>query len=199
MSFSLTDDNPPWSSKNDYSNHDAQHLILEMLPDLVPKSLQRIAKLSSSHREDAKGTMTLPSNEMARLLILKQCKVLDTDRNDIEFDRFVALAKRIFHAPIAMISFIDYDRQWIKSCVGGKISNPNVPRSDSIDADLMFPDAHEIKLILNGDEQDKMTRLVEKLGLREQLPLRFYIGAAIIIDGFKLGVLSLFDNEPHDY
>eukprot|EP00981_Chlorochromonas_danica_P006826 scaffold1493_cov172-Ochromonas_danica.AAC.4 len=136
---------------------------------------------------------------MARLLILKQCKVLDTERNDIEFDRFVALAKRIFHAPIAMISFIDYDRQWIKSCVGGKISNPNVPRSDSIDADLMFPDAHEIKLILNGDEQDKLTRLVEKLGLQEQLPLRFYIGAAIIIDGFKLGVLSLFDNEPHDY
>lgn len=98
-----------------------------------------------------------------------------------------------------MISFIDYNRQWIKSCVGGKISNPNLPRSDSIDADLMFPDAHEIKLILNGDEEDKLNQLAEKLGLQEQLPLRFYIGAAIIIDGFKLGVLSLFDSQPHDY
>eukprot|EP00981_Chlorochromonas_danica_P007734 scaffold1873_cov182-Ochromonas_danica.AAC.2 len=190
MSFSFTDDGPPWSSKNDNSDHDAQHLTLEMLPDLVPKSLQRIAKLSGSRREDTRGVMSLPSNEMARLLILKQCKVLDSDRNDIEFDRFVALAKRIFHAPIAMISFIDYDRQWIKSCVGGKISNPNLPRSDSIDADLMFPDAHEIKIILNSDEEDKLTQLAEKLGLQEQLPLRFYIGAAIIIDGFKLGVLS---------
>lgn len=37
----------------------------------------------------------VPDNETARLLILRQTKILDSDRNDVEYDRFTSLAQRI--------------------------------------------------------------------------------------------------------
>jgi hypothetical protein len=37
----------------------------------------------------------LPSNETARLLILKQTKIIHSNRKDSEFDRFASLTKRV--------------------------------------------------------------------------------------------------------
>ncbi|UUZ52443.1 GAF domain-containing protein [Massilia sp. H-1] len=43
--------------------------------------------------------------------------VLDTPEDD-RFDRITAIAQRLFHVPIALISLVDGERQWFKSRAG---------------------------------------------------------------------------------
>jgi diguanylate cyclase (GGDEF)-like protein len=59
-----------------------------------------------------------PDTERRRLKALRDYKVLDTPR-EVAFDRITRLAKTILRAPIAQISFIDCDRQWLKASEGG--------------------------------------------------------------------------------
>ena len=59
----------------------------------------------------------IPSNELARLAALRQYEILDTAPEKV-FDDFTFLAAQICRTPIALISFIDGDRQWFKSKVG---------------------------------------------------------------------------------
>ena len=60
----------------------------------------------------------IPVNEALRVFTLKATEVLDSDTSEPSFDRFVALAQRIFDVPIALISLVDVDRQWFKANVG---------------------------------------------------------------------------------
>lgn len=54
-----------------------------------------------------------PSEEM-RVAFLRSLTILDTAQ-DINLDRIVTLCRQIFDVPIADISLIDKDRQWLKS------------------------------------------------------------------------------------
>jgi PAS domain S-box-containing protein len=60
-------------------------------------------------------TAALASSE--RLAALHDTGLMDTPI-DPAFDRFTRLASRILHAPISMISLLDENRQFIKSCIG---------------------------------------------------------------------------------
>ena len=55
--------------------------------------------------------------EDKRLTALGSYQILDT-LPEKEFDAITRLAAYICKAPIALISFIDAERQWIKSAVG---------------------------------------------------------------------------------
>jgi len=59
----------------------------------------------------------LPHNEENRLLSLKRLHVLDTQSEE-EFDRITRLTKKMLNAPIVLVSLVDKDRQWFKSCLG---------------------------------------------------------------------------------
>src|ERR1700742_3719406 len=56
--------------------------------------------------------------ERRRLKALRDYKLLDSP-HEAAFDRITRLAKTILRAPIAQISFIDHDRQWLKASEGG--------------------------------------------------------------------------------
>src|ERR1700742_1712880 len=56
--------------------------------------------------------------ERRRLKALRDYKLLDSP-HEVAFDRITRLAKTILRAPIAQISFIDHDRQWLKASEGG--------------------------------------------------------------------------------
>jgi hypothetical protein len=97
-----------------------------------------------------------------------------------------------------MISFVDFDRQWIKSAIGLRIVDNDINRADSVDSSLMFPDAHELKLVLNSEKEPLVANLAASMML-DNIQFKFYIGAAIVVDGFKIGVMSLLDTKPHEY
>jgi PAS domain S-box-containing protein len=59
----------------------------------------------------------IPGNEKDRLEALRNLALMDTEREE-RFDRYTSLAARAFDVPIAQISLIGEDRQWIKSCFG---------------------------------------------------------------------------------
>src|SRR5437868_1085389 len=60
---------------------------------------------------------TLPFNEEERIKALNQFNILDTIAEQA-FDDLTSLAAQFFRTPIALISLVDRERQWFKSCIG---------------------------------------------------------------------------------
>jgi diguanylate cyclase (GGDEF)-like protein len=130
-----------------------------------------------------------PPDEASRLDTLRALNVLDTPPEE-RFDRLTRLARRLFRVPTALVSLVDADRQWFKSCDGLPVSE--TPRSVSFcghailsDEILMIPDAlldhrfHDNPLV-TGDPH-----------------VRFYAGCPLRApNGRKLGTLCLIDREP---
>ncbi|GAA2983329.1 GAF domain-containing protein [Actinokineospora diospyrosa] len=56
-------------------------------------------------------------SEIQRLAAVKALRLLDTPREE-RFDRITRLTQRLLDVPIALVSLVDVDRQWFKSCVG---------------------------------------------------------------------------------
>ncbi|MEI6875009.1 MAG: GGDEF domain-containing protein, partial [Spirochaetota bacterium] len=57
----------------------------------------------------------IPENEASRLDTLRALELLDTAEEE-RFDRLTRMAKKIFAVPIALVSLVDENRQWFKSC-----------------------------------------------------------------------------------
>jgi PAS domain S-box-containing protein len=69
---------------------------------------------------------SLTDTEMRRLFALWQLSVLDTDPEP-RFDDLTKVVSKSLNVPTALISLVDLDRQWFKSCVG--LSATETPRS----------------------------------------------------------------------
>jgi len=59
----------------------------------------------------------IPSNDPERLAALHRYAVLDTEK-ERSFDRLTSLAAKLLQVPIALVSLVDAERQWFKSCLG---------------------------------------------------------------------------------
>ena len=134
-------------------------------------------------------TPDTPRDEEARLKALRSLNVLDTP-SEQRFDRLTRLAKRMFDVPIALVSLVDENRQWFKSCIGLNVSE--TPRDISFcghailgNAIFVIPDAAE-------DERFSDNPLV----LNEP-HIRFYAGCPLrYLDGSMLGTLCIIDTQP---
>lgn len=130
-----------------------------------------------------------PINESSRLSTLRSLNILDTSPEE-RFDRLTRLAKRLFGVPIALISLVDADRQWFKSCQG--LSATETPRDISFcghailgEDILMVPDA----------QLDQ--RFFDNPLVTGDPKIRFYAGCPLTVpNGSKLGTLCLIDVEP---
>jgi len=58
----------------------------------------------------------LPIDEELRIADLLSYDILDSEREK-DFDQLVELASQITHCPVAMMSFIDRKRQWLKASI----------------------------------------------------------------------------------
>jgi PAS domain S-box-containing protein len=131
----------------------------------------------------------IPANEDARLRRLQEYRILDTDPEK-RFDDLAFLASYICQTPVAMISLIDSDRQWMKSVVGYP---PLV-----LQRDISFC-AHTIlepeMLVVEDATRDER---FSKNPLVAQAPsVRFYAGVPIFsYDGLALGSLCVLDRTP---
>ena len=72
----------------------------------------------------------IPHDEARRLQSLRAYEVLDTPPEP-QFDDLTRLAAEICGAPMATITLVDADRQWIKSRIGGATAQTSLIALDS--------------------------------------------------------------------
>lgn len=133
-----------------------------------------------------------PQDEVARLDTLRALNILDTSPEE-RFDRLTRLAKRLFGVPIALVSLVDENRQWFKSCQG--LNASETPRDISFCGHAIMGD--DVFLIPNAaaDERFQDNPLVTN-----EPHIRFYAGCPLTVsNGSKLGTLCLIDREPRNF
>ena len=124
-----------------------------------------------------------------RLQALYSYDILDTPKEE-EFDDIVDLVSRIAEAPVAVINFIDADRQWFKAEVGLGV------RSTPLETSLC---SH---VILENDFVEIPDTLADPRMCDNPLctgegGFRFYAGALLkTADGLPLGTLCVLDRKP---
>jgi signal transduction histidine kinase/ActR/RegA family two-component response regulator len=129
------------------------------------------------------------SDSPARLEALQRYDILDTPPED-EFDDIVRLIARICDAPIALINFIDRDRQWFKSEIGLGL------RQTSLDVSICAQAISQPDLFIVPDTLMD-SRFAENPLVTGWPHLRFYAGAPLeTSDGFRLGTLCVCDYRP---
>ena len=133
----------------------------------------------------------LPWDEQRRMTYLRALQILDTPPEE-RFDRVTRVAQTHFGVPIALLSLVDTNRQWFKSCQG--LSASETPRDVSfcghaiLQTDpLVIPDATadprfaDNPLVIGGPE------------------IRFYAGWPLALDGGSaLGTLCIIDSKPRE-
>jgi GAF domain-containing protein len=124
--------------------------------------------------------------------MLRQYAILDTAAEKV-FDDITSLAAGVCHAPIALLSFIDHERQWFKSNTGlGDLRetsrNVSFCAHAIVQKDLfVVPDA-----LADARFADNPLVVADP-------HIRFYAGMPLITpDGHAVGTLCVIDREPRD-
>jgi PAS domain S-box-containing protein len=129
----------------------------------------------------------------ARLAALRQLGLLDTQASGA-FDRLTRLAARVLHAPVALVTFVEEERQFFKSAIG--LDEPwatqrETPLSHSFcqyvvesGEPLIVPDARTHPLVSNNPA-------ISEMGVMA------YAGMPLITrDGQRLGSFCVIDHQP---
>jgi GAF domain-containing protein len=133
----------------------------------------------------------IPPDEEARLAKLRDLSVLDT-KPEREFDDIVAIARAIFDTPMAHLTLVDKDRQWLKSRIG--LDGDEAPRSISFCAHAILRDT---ALVVPDTLEDP--RFHDNPIATQAPQVRFYVGQPIrMADGTAIGTLCVDDIVPRE-
>ncbi|WP_372871861.1 diguanylate cyclase [Shewanella sp.] len=137
-------------------------------------------------------TAPIPFDETERLEALRGLRILDTEAEE-RFDRLTRLARRLFDVPICLISLVDQDRQWFKSCLG--LSATETSRDISFCGHaIMQSDIFIVEDAL-GDDRFSDNPLV-----RGDPYIRFYAGFPLTLSsGYRMGTLCIIDRRPRQF
>ncbi|OAB27803.1 histidine kinase [Flavobacterium fryxellicola] len=128
--------------------------------------------------------------EKERIKLLKSYSILDS-LPESDYDNLTTLASQICETPIALITFIDDDRQWFKSRKGLDISE--TPR------DISFC-AHAINNpneVFEINDARKDSRFYDNPTVDGSNNVVFYAGAPIKnLHGLPLGTICVIDHKP---
>lgn len=131
----------------------------------------------------------IPGHEEARLAALDKLEILDTEPEE-RFDRITRIASEAFDVPIALVSLVDRDRQWFKSCIG--LNTKETPRDMAFCAHAILK--NEL-LIVPDAFQDP--RFADNPLVTDEPRVRFYAGCPLQLpDGNLMGTLCLIDTRP---
>lgn len=136
-------------------------------------------------------TPDLPENEESRLKALQSTNVLDSEPEE-RFDRLTRMCKRLFGVPIALVSLVDENRQWFKSCVGLDVRE--TPRDISFCGHAILGDDIFVIPDTSVDE-----RFADNPLVLNDPHIRFYAGCPLSSqNGSKLGTLCIIDRVPRN-
>ena len=164
---------------------------------LAAESERRRAELlEEAARREALLATAAAVQDPARLAAVRRTGLLDS-APDPSFDRHTRLAAEVLNAPVALVSLIDEDRQFLKSCVGVEepaASERETPLSHSFcqhavaqREPLVVEDAREHPVL-------KTNPAITELGSIA------YAGVPLIdADGHALGTLCVIDNRPRQW
>ena len=135
------------------------------------------------------GKSSLPEFEDERIAALKELEILDTPPDE-KFDRITKIAQILFDVPIALVSLVDVNRQWFKSCVG--LSVRETPRSMSFCSHAIL---EEDVMAIEDAKNDK--RFADNPLVTGEPYIRFYAGKPIRGPTNQLlGTLCIIDKVP---
>ena len=134
----------------------------------------------------------LLSNESERLAELRSYAVLDTPP-EVVFERLTGLVAQVFEVPIVLVSLVDTERQWFKSCFGLDVRQTDRKLSFCAHA-ILVPEVMVVPDTLADP------RFVDN-GLVTGPPyIRFYAGAPLrTSSGHRLGTLCVIDRAPREF
>jgi signal transduction histidine kinase len=131
-------------------------------------------------------------DEAERIAALYELELLDTPREE-RFDRITRTVQRILGVPIALITLVDVERQWFKSCQG--LAETETPRSASFCAHALHSD--EIMVVPDSHADP---RFVDNPLVTGSPYIRFYAGKPLRSpSGYRLGTLCAIDIEPRGF
>ena len=133
----------------------------------------------------------IPPDEQARLETLRSLNVLDSPPED-RFDRLTRMAMRMFGVPMALVSLVDEDRLWLKSCIGLGLSE--APRDTSFCGHAIL--GSEIFVIHDATKDE---RFADNPAVLNEPSVRFYAGCPLNVKGSKIGTLCIVDRKPRDF
>ncbi|SMB85570.1 sensor domain-containing diguanylate cyclase [Deinococcus hopiensis] len=132
----------------------------------------------------------VPPDEAARLLDLAQYHILDTAREEV-FDRITRLAARLLRVPVAVVNFVDVDRQWGKAMVG--LDDTEAPREYSFCAWAILQDTPFVVPDATADP-----RFTDNPMVTGEPHIHMYAAAPLVTPrGHRIGTLCITDDQPH--
>jgi phosphoribosyl 1,2-cyclic phosphodiesterase/DNA-binding response OmpR family regulator len=132
---------------------------------------------------------TIPADEERRIASLRELKILDTEPEE-RFDRVTRLAAALFDVPMALITLVDEERQWFKSCLGS--SAKETSRDAAFCAHVVYS---REPMIIPDAFQD--VRFADNPLVINEPRIRFYAGYPLTLDdGSCIGTLCLLDTRP---
>jgi PAS domain S-box-containing protein len=134
----------------------------------------------------------VPEDEERRVARLRSLGILDTPPEE-RFDRLTRLAAALFDVPIALVSLVDVNRQWFKSCVG--LDDTETDRSVSFCGHAL---SRRDALVIEDAHLDP--RFADNPFVVGEPWVRFYAGHPLLNEhGSAVGTLCIIDPKPRSF
>ena len=170
-----------------------------MDPYLIEKYLSYSQCTRNLEKEDSerlsKLSVPIPPDEAQRLFLLRESTLFESSHTEPSFDRFCTLAKRMFKVPFVLINLIDVDRAFVKSTAGVPTMQ-EFPRDTSFCSYTIFPDFPEV-FVVEDSHLDE--RFKNYFCVVNPPHVRFYAGAALILNNVRVGSLCIHGLEPRAF
>src|SRR5262249_33939719 len=137
-----------------------------------------------------------PVQNPARLAALRLTSLLDTPPEEA-FDRLTRLATTVLHAPVALVSLVDGNRQFFKSCVGLPEPWASLRQTPLTHSFCKHAVASGQPLVIADARRDDLVK--DNLAVSE-LGVIAYAGIPLTTtEGHTLGSFCVIDTAPREW
>ncbi len=133
----------------------------------------------------------IPPREARRIEVLRDLAILDT-QPEPAIDQITSQLVEMLEVPIALVSIVDEDRQWFKSCIG--LDALETSRKSSFCAYTILSDE---PLIIEDASTDPRTHDNDLVTGAPHI--RAYLGYPLSVRGENIGSLCIIDLKPRAF